>query len=282
MISTDSPLYVHAFERYLRKGTPIALSMKVLQAQQRTIRYYIWRTRGDGNVRSSHAANDGKVFAWDNPPATGNPGDDYGCRCWAEPYYGTAVPPALLPAVTLLVHLIRRYLENKSVWDDLDMSLYFYVGAGQPVTLEKLGHLDAIKRHYEANYQQAFRNQIIRESVGVRDGKINVSFSQSYDFKDVMYSYGNSGVLGKFEGNITTHASGKRVAVGNAELRFDDSFKDPVSIAQLTVTVRKIVPGLEKLSEQQLSSLWRELSNLGGTPYAISGSWSTRLSLALN
>ena len=41
--------------------------------------------RGDGKVRPSHAANDGRVFAWDDPPPTGHPGEDYGCR-WAEPY----------------------------------------------------------------------------------------------------------------------------------------------------------------------------------------------------
>ena len=48
--------------------------------------HYIWRTRQDGKVRPSHAANHGKVFAWDEPPATGHPGEDYECRCRAEPY----------------------------------------------------------------------------------------------------------------------------------------------------------------------------------------------------
>jgi len=47
---------------------------------------YIWRTVGDERVRETHADNEDQTFTWDNPPAeTGHPGDDYQCRCWAEP-----------------------------------------------------------------------------------------------------------------------------------------------------------------------------------------------------
>jgi SPP1 gp7 family putative phage head morphogenesis protein len=47
---------------------------------------YIWRTVGDERVRDTHMDNDGQYFTWDNPPAeTGAPGEDYQCRCWAEP-----------------------------------------------------------------------------------------------------------------------------------------------------------------------------------------------------
>jgi len=45
---------------------------------------YIWRTRKDNKVRSSHASRDGKIFEWDKPPPGGHPGEDYGCRCTAE------------------------------------------------------------------------------------------------------------------------------------------------------------------------------------------------------
>jgi SPP1 gp7 family putative phage head morphogenesis protein len=47
---------------------------------------YTWRTCLDERVRDSHAEKEGKVFRFDDPPDdTGNPGEDYGCRCWAEP-----------------------------------------------------------------------------------------------------------------------------------------------------------------------------------------------------
>jgi SPP1 gp7 family putative phage head morphogenesis protein len=46
---------------------------------------YIWRSSGDERTRASHAANDGKSFQWSKPPRTGHPGQDYQCRCTAEP-----------------------------------------------------------------------------------------------------------------------------------------------------------------------------------------------------
>lgn len=48
--------------------------------------YYIWRTKGDDKVRSTHAAREGLIFNKHIPPEGGNPGEDYNCRCWAEPY----------------------------------------------------------------------------------------------------------------------------------------------------------------------------------------------------
>lgn len=52
---------------------------------------YRWVTSGDERVRDSHAANAGKVFSWDDPPATGHPGDDYQCRCVAQPVFDEGV-----------------------------------------------------------------------------------------------------------------------------------------------------------------------------------------------
>lgn len=47
---------------------------------------YVWRTAGDDRVRSAHAAHEGQIFSWDDPPpGTGHPGEDFQCRCYAEP-----------------------------------------------------------------------------------------------------------------------------------------------------------------------------------------------------
>ncbi|MBK6532626.1 MAG: minor capsid protein [Deltaproteobacteria bacterium] len=52
---------------------------------------YTWRTSGDGDVRPAHRALNGKVFAYADPPVVSkdgrreNPGQDYQCRCTAEP-----------------------------------------------------------------------------------------------------------------------------------------------------------------------------------------------------
>jgi len=54
--------------------------------QQSTgITHYFWDTTGDRRVRPSHQANDGKRFAYDNPPPTGHPGEEIDCRCVQRP-----------------------------------------------------------------------------------------------------------------------------------------------------------------------------------------------------
>lgn len=62
-----------------------------LRQQQAGIGKYTWRTSGDGLVRDSHAELEGTVHAWNDPPVTNangdrnHPGEDYNCRCYAEP-----------------------------------------------------------------------------------------------------------------------------------------------------------------------------------------------------
>lgn len=119
-----TPAYKKAFNLYLRRGIPIELSLKAA-LQEHPTTHYIWRTRGDGKVRASHAANNGRIFSWDNPPPVGHPGEDFGCRCTAEPYYGHVIydPPietvypelVLIPllrvsrgAIALAIGLISR------------------------------------------------------------------------------------------------------------------------------------------------------------------------------
>jgi hypothetical protein len=62
--------------------------------------HYVWRTAGDNRVRGAHAARDGQIFAWNDPPKHGHPGHEPNCRCWPEPYYGDpAVPDSMLALV---------------------------------------------------------------------------------------------------------------------------------------------------------------------------------------
>lgn len=66
------------------------LSADINHSRQKELGFtkYTWRTVGDSRVRESHRENDGKVFSWDDPPPeTGHPGEDYQCRCIAEPYF---------------------------------------------------------------------------------------------------------------------------------------------------------------------------------------------------
>jgi SPP1 gp7 family putative phage head morphogenesis protein len=65
--------------------------------QQQTlagIKNYIWRTVGDNAVRENHRELNGRVFSWTSgarstglltKPGAAHPGEDYRCRCTAEP-----------------------------------------------------------------------------------------------------------------------------------------------------------------------------------------------------
>lgn len=65
-------------------------NLTMLRQNQIGIEEYTWRTVGDERVRESHREKDGQIFRWDDPPAdTGHPGDDFQCRCYAEPVFPT-------------------------------------------------------------------------------------------------------------------------------------------------------------------------------------------------
>lgn len=48
---------------------------------------YRWSSSKDERVRPEHAARDGKVFRWDDPPPGGHPGTEVLCRCVAVPIF---------------------------------------------------------------------------------------------------------------------------------------------------------------------------------------------------
>jgi len=66
--------------------TKLNASLTKLRQQELGVEEYVWQTAEDERVRSTHRANNGKKFKWDNPPAiTGHPGTDINCRCVALP-----------------------------------------------------------------------------------------------------------------------------------------------------------------------------------------------------
>lgn len=71
-------------------------NLTMLRQANLGIEKYIWRTSGDERVRPTHSANDGKTFSWNNPPAeTGHVGQDFSCRCSAEPIFDDVIEEIL-------------------------------------------------------------------------------------------------------------------------------------------------------------------------------------------
>lgn len=60
--------------------------LNMLRQTDQGITHYVWRTSLDERVRETHKSKEGERFAWAEPPDdTGHPGNDYQCRCTAEP-----------------------------------------------------------------------------------------------------------------------------------------------------------------------------------------------------
>lgn len=101
----DAYNYDMYWAKFIARDQMAKLNADVTEQAQRDagITRYEWSTSDDSRVRKSHAALDGKIFSWDDPPIvdekTGrrcHPGQDYQCRCVALPIFdeGTLRIPA--------------------------------------------------------------------------------------------------------------------------------------------------------------------------------------------
>lgn len=92
-------------------------SHKALGGETRPTTHYTWRTAGDERVRSSHAANEGRIFAWADAPPIGHPGTEPNCRCWPEPYYGD---PSVPDDRLLLRREVRPGRDDDELWSSVE------------------------------------------------------------------------------------------------------------------------------------------------------------------
>jgi SPP1 gp7 family putative phage head morphogenesis protein len=80
--------------QFIARDQTLKLNGQINEHRQRSagVAKYTWSTSHDERVRESHAALDGQVFSWDDPPETNddgdtnNPGEDFSCRCVGVPY----------------------------------------------------------------------------------------------------------------------------------------------------------------------------------------------------
>lgn len=225
----QTPAYRKAFELYLRKGVPIELSLKAAVAQEHSTTHYVWRTRGDNKVRATHAVNNGRIFSWDNPPPTGHPGENYGCRCTAEPY----VHGESEFAYQVLISVVN---DSSPEWEWMDFVWHAIKGGGD-VTLSQIGHLRGIINHYAYHLAENWKfedvnRQVIDKARGVGNGYFTYRFSRSYNFRPISFPYGDSTVSGMFTGHVT-EKNGVMKIDGSIDYFFDDDYTDPVDIRQL-------------------------------------------------
>ena len=307
VLDTASLEYKRAFEAYMRKGLPIGLSLK----EERTTTHYIWRTRGDGKVRDSHAANNGKIFAWDNPPSTGHPGEDYGCRCIAEPY--TPEFPENIQ------HTLSIGNNSGNRWENVDFVKHFYFGGGRSVTLSEIGHLHEVANYWahHASFAQSYSEidrlrsyfttgtgaldrwtrQIIGKAISEPDGSFTEKFDNVYALAPIEFSHGDARIKGDFSGSVRRN-NGAMFIKGISNIKFEDRFTDPIDLRDISAATREGILQLWRLVERtavyfnfmdasnlqpididkdDVSTLFFLLSEIGGTGYTITGNWKSHL-----
>ena len=269
----DQKTYKKAFQDYLRKGTPIMWSIK----QERPTTHYIWRTRRDGKVRSRHAEREGQIFAWDSPPPGGHTGEDYNCRCTAEPY---------IPDLTEFMSIEIDGLGAKSGWGNREFIHHYFNGSGRGVTLNQIGHDRKIISAFIDLRGEAIKQQIARAARGTRSGSVSYNFVNTYDMTGVVFSIGNTTIGGSFSGQ-SSEENGILTIEGDLDFYLNDEFADPLDIG---VEVDDYRPGsilydnIHKPLNDYLRGRVGLPSNgpqrLGvreGVPYTITGQWSGRL-----
>ena len=197
--------------------------------------HYIWRTQSDGKVRQSHAANDGKIFSWDEPPETGHPGEDYGCRCIAEPYY------------TEVDEFFKIDLQNVSdsgrSWRSLDFVNHYFYGNGRTVTVRETGPLADIIAQYHSiviDNPKRLPGQIADEARKNVNQSFSDTFGKPYQMQGVVFSIGNTIIKGNFN-CYCKEISGILEITGKVDFELTDLFRDPVDLEKLQKILKKAI-----------------------------------------
>ena len=265
----DQHLYRKAFQAYLRKGTPIEWSIK----QARPTSQYIWRTREDEKVRPSHVANDGHIFAWDDPPPTGHPGEDFGCRCTSEPYY-----PEIAEHVTITLPGIS---DTGAAWSSREFVRHYYRGRGRGITVRETGHLKGIVDRYMNLARLSLQINIAIKARKSSHGEFSDYFENSYNMTGIAFSIGDTTVGGNFSGRATLVA-GLLTFSGAIKFYLSDEFIDPLDVGVEAIDLgetifENLIRPLEDHGRGRLGLPPTGLQRLGihtGEPYAITDEWS--------
>ncbi len=234
---------------------------------------YIWRSQDDSRVRASHAQNDDQEFSWDQLPASGHPGEDFNCRCWAEPlgdsYYASQL-------------LITEMKDNPKKWKTKNFIEHYRSGKGEEITLQQAGYLGDVIEHfgYTLEKYESVNSQIIEAAMQIGEGRVPYDFSNVYDFggwlstffpfifDGVTLSLGDSTIEGVFDGEVRKE-KGHLIINGIMSYEFIDAFTDPTS-------------KVDALMEEEGITRQEAINRLGddadeyGVPYDIKDTWQTK------
>jgi len=168
---------------------------------------------------------------------------------------------------------------NGLAWSNIDFIKHFYLGGGASVNLATIGLLAGVQAVANTNPTGGlyrFGKQIERTADAISkpfQGRFADSFSNNYSFKSVLFSLGSGTLGGVYDGWMTStpYSSGSPGGTysydGTAAINYSDSFTDPL-------TVMEHLYG----SSTGGPSWLQALTNLGGTPFQILGTWDKQYS----
>lgn len=228
---------------------------------------YIWRTQDDGKVRDSHAANDDQIFLWNNRPATGHPGEDFNCRCWAEPIGDSFYANQLL---------ITKINDNPNKWGNRDFIEHYRTENNGDVTLSETGYLSDVIEHYSNNLgiYDRVNNQIIDEARVVREDSFIYSFGRPYEFGEVLLAIGGAMVNGIFVGDARVEDK-FLVINGIITYEFKDKFSDPFQLIEIT-------DGIPGINRQEAEEIVGDFVDFAGYSYNITDTWQTKFNATVS
>lgn len=222
---------------------------------------YIWRTAEDAHVRKTHAQFNRTIRNWSDDP---DPGEDYNCRCWAEP---------IGQDMGLHQELIGEVNDSDKKWNAFDFAYHFAFGGGNPVTLQKIGYLADVISMAESVIFEKIEDQIANKMRETKSGPLIYRTSNWYDFSKVHW------VLGK--GVIETLTVGRVERNGNilnidAEVTYTyyDEITDPFDLREAVSKHHRIY----ELPNTWYSGLALSMTDLYGSAYSVNDSWKTKLS----
>jgi hypothetical protein len=247
---------------------------------------YIWRSRGDKKVRDSHASNNGKIFSYNTPPETGHPGQDFGCRCWAEPYGKNKYVDQ---------KLISKINDSWFKWTDISYVSYYLGGFGGIVSLEETGRLSDIIDYFNkkaiasdgtiGGYKKVERD-IINEAFNVGQGALSYDFKNVFEFADFWdlvflngrFTLWHSTVKGMLvDGYVRQeNIEGREymVITGVMDYELTDKFTDPFSKVEQLVEISDIT----RIEAEELVG---GDADMLGVPYDIKGKWRTMINITI-
>lgn len=219
---------------------------------------YIWRTTGDNKVRPGHAALSGTIRDLAESP---DPGEEFNCRCWAEP---------VSAAHGLKQELISKTKDADRKWIEEDFTIHFHNGNGRTITLSQTGYLSAIiEKAHEIMYHKV-ELQVADKMREIKSGKLIYTTENSYPrLAEVFWVFGGGTIRTKTEGIVTKDRDILSITA-TIEYEYYDVFTDPLSVRQYT-------PLLLTSDPKKAYDWYVKTTDFGGAYFVINDHWKTRM-----